>query len=123
VVVAGDAGHAEGRTTWLLVGVIMLVFLAAPVWSLVVGSAHGSVPSTPATPVATLAAGQTRVFAPGDLVVGDGLSCESRGLAVGAWVPKPGHTTRSQLHSASGTWTVSIEIRTRDDSTVIVRCS
>jgi hypothetical protein len=123
VVEAGDVQRAEGRTTWLLVGLIALVFAVVPLWTLFGGAAPRPLPPTPADPVATLEAGQKIAFASGDLAVGDGLMCESGGLRVGAWVPKPGHTTRSRLANANATWTASIQIHTRNDGSVIVRCS
>jgi hypothetical protein len=123
VVDAGDVQCAEGKTTWLLVGLLVLVFLPVPLWTLFGGAALRPLQPTPAKPVATLEAGQKIAFAPGDLAVGDGLMCESGGLSVGAWVPKPGHTTRSRLVNANATWTASIQIHTRNDGAVIVRCS
>lgn len=119
---ADDVHRAEGKTTWLLVGLLMLVFFAVPLWTLLGSGAHSPLQATPASPVASLEAGQKIAFAPGDLTVGDGLLCESGGLSVGAWVPTPGHTTRSRLVNANATWTASIEIHTRDDGTVIARC-
>ncbi len=123
VVDAGDLRRAEGKTTWLLVGVLMLVFLVVPLWTLFGGAAPRALQPTPAKPVATLEAGQKIAFAPGDLAVGDGLICESGGMSVGAWVPKPGHATHSRQVNADATRVATIEIRTRDDGTVIARCS
>jgi len=120
---ANDVHRTEGKTTWLLVGLLMLVFFAVPLWTLLGSAARGPLQPTPAKPVATLEAGQKIAFAPGDLTVGDGLVCESGGLSVGAWVPNPGHTTRSRLVNPNATWTASIQIHTRDDGTVIARCS
>lgn len=77
----------------------------------------------PANPVAVLEGGQKIAFAAGDLVAGDGLLCESRGVRVGAWVPRPGTTTHSQLVAADSSWKASIRVRTRADGAVIVRCS
>ena len=118
---AGDVQRAEGKTTWLLVGLIALIFVPVPLWILFGGTAPRPLPALPARPVAILEDGQKIAFAAGDLAVGDGLICESRGLRVGAWVPKPGHTTRSQL--VGNNWTASIQIHTQDDGAVIVRCS
>ena len=67
--------------------------------------------------------GQKIAFAAGDLAVGDGLLCESRGLRVGAWVPRPGRTTHAQVVAGDGSWAASIRIYARDDGAVIVRCS
>lgn len=120
---AGDVQRAEGKTTWLLVGLLVLVFLAVPLWSVFGGAAPGLPQPTPARPAAMLEAGQKIAFAPGDLAVGDGLVCESGGLTVGAWVPRPGRTTRARLVNADATGTASIEIHTRNDGAVIARCS
>jgi len=120
---ADDVLRAEGRTTWLLVGLLLLVFLAVPLWTLFGGTAPKTLQPTPAKPVATLAAGQKIAFAPGDLVVGDGLICESGGMTVGAWVPERGHSTHSQQVNADATRVATIEIRTKDDGTVIARCA
>ena len=76
---ADDVLRAEGRITWLLVGLLVLVFLAVPLWIMYGGAAPATLRPTPAKPVATLEEGQKIAFAPGDLVVGDGLICESRG--------------------------------------------
>ena len=120
---ADDVLRAEGRTTWLLVGLLLVVFLAVPLWTLFGGTAPKTLQPTPAKPVATLEAGQKIAFAPGDLVVGDGLICESGGMTVGAWVPKPGHATHAQQVNADATKVATIGIRTKDDGTVIARCS
>lgn len=119
----GDVQGAEGKTTWLLVGLIVLVFLAVPLWTLFGGARPGPLTPTPANPVATLETGQKIAFAAGDLTVGDSLACESGGLTVGALVPKPGHTSSARQVNANSTWTASIHIRTRNDGAVIVRCS
>lgn len=121
--VAGDVQRAEGKTTWLLVGLIVLVFVAVPFWIRFGGAASGSLPPAPANPVAILEEGQKIAFAAGDLAVGDGLACEAGGLVVGAWVPKPGHTSNARLVNGDATSTASIKIQARDDGVVIVRCS
>ena len=120
---ADDVLRAEGLTTWLPAGLLVLVFLAVPLWTLFGGTAPRTLRPTPAKPVATLEAGQKIAFASGDLVVGDGLICESGGMSVGAWVPNPGHTTHSRQVNADATRVATIVIRTRDDGTVIARCS
>jgi len=120
---ADDVLRAEALTTWLPAGLLVLVFLAVPLWTLFGGTAPRTLRPTPAKPVATLEAGQKIAFASGDLVVGDGLICESGGMSVGAWVPNPGHTTHSRQVNADATRVATIVIRTRDDGTVIARCS
>jgi hypothetical protein len=119
---ADDVLRPEGRTTWLLVGLLLLVFLAVPLWTLYGGTAPKTLRPTPAKPVATLAAGQKIAFAAGDLVVGDGLICESEGMTVGAWVPQPGHATHARQVNADATKVATIEIRTKDNGAVIARC-
>ncbi len=118
----GDVQPAEGKTTWLLVGLVALVFAAVPLWTLG-RSASSRLPTLPADPVATLEAGQKIAYAAGDLKPGDGLVCQSGGLNVGALVPKSGHTSGARQVNANSTWTASITIRARDDGAVIVRCS
>ena len=118
----GDGHPAEGKTTWLLVGLIALVFAAVPLWTLG-GSASGRLSTLPTDPVAMLEAGQKIAFAAGDLRAGDDLVCESGGLSVGAVVPEPGHTSKARQVNANSTWTASITIRTRDDGAVVARCS
>ena len=71
--------------------------------------------------MAVLLDGQRITFAAGDVEVGSGLLCQSHGVNLGAWVPKPGHTTHAQY--AGPAWTSEIQVRTRDDGVVIVRCS
>jgi hypothetical protein len=123
VEVAGEVGRAEGRGTWLVVLVLALVFLVVPVWVRYGGSASGSLPATPANPVAILGAGQKIAFAHGDLAVGDGLVCQASGMVVGAAVPKPGHTKKTRLVNANDTATATITVQTKDDGVVIARCS
>lgn len=120
---ATEVQRAEGKTAWLAIGLVAAVFAAPPLWIRFGGTAPGPLPPTPANPVAVLEGGEKIAFASGDLVAGDGLLCESRGLRVGGWVPKPGHTTRSRVVAADSSWTASIRIRSRADGAVIVRCS
>ena len=98
-------------------------FAATPLWIRFGGTPPAPLPPTPENPVAVLQEGQKIAFAAGDLAVGDGLLCESRGLRVGAWVPRPGITTHSRVVAADSNWTASIRIRAREDGSVIVRCS
>ena len=104
-----------------MAGVLAAVFLAVPFWAVLGGAAAAPLPPTPANPVAVLEKPGKVAFAPGDLAVGDGLVCESSGLRVGAWVPKPRHTTHAQIVGSN--WSASIRVRTRDDGSVIVHCS
>jgi len=97
------------------------VFLATPAWVRYGGSASAALPPTPANPAVVLENGQKIAFAAGDLAVGDGVLCESGGLRVGAWVPRPRHTTSAQLVGSN--WTASISVRARDDGSVIASCS
>jgi hypothetical protein len=123
VEVAGDVGRGEGRGTWLVVLLLALVFLVVPLWVRYGGSAHGSLPATPANPVAILGAGQKIAFAHGDLAAGDGLVCQAAGMVVGGAVPKPGHTTKTRLVNANATASATITIEAKDDGVVIARCS
>ena len=118
---AGVVHRAERRTVWPAVGLIALAFAVPPLWIRYGGSAPGRLPPTPADPVAVLEGGQKIAFAAGDLVTGDGLLCENQGVRVGAWVPRPGHTTHSQVVGSE--WSASIRIHTRGDGAVIVHCS
>lgn len=68
-----------------------------------------------------LEGGQKIAFAADDLTAGDGLLCQSQGLNVGAWVPKPGHSTRAQV--VGPLYTASIRIHTREDGVVIAPCA
>lgn len=120
--VAGDVERAEGKTTWLVVTLLALVFLAVPVWVRFGGAAPGSLPSTPANPAAILEEGQKISFAAGDLAVGDGLVCEAAGIVVGGRVPKRGRTRSARLVNADATATATIKIQARDDGVVIARC-
>lgn len=117
----GDVQRTEGKTGLLLVGLIALVFVALPLFIRYGGADPGPLAPIPEDPVAVLEGGQKVAFAAGDLTVGDGLLCQSQGLNVGAWVPKPGHTTRA--HVVGPFYTASIQIRTRDDGVVIARCA
>ena len=121
VVLAADGvRHRDGKAVWLLIAVAALVFVALPLWIRFGGSTPPPLPPIPQSPVAVLSAGQKIAFAAGDLAVGDGLLCENQGMLVGAYVPKPGHTTRNQLVGSQGTAT--IVVRARSDGVVIARC-
>jgi hypothetical protein len=117
---ADDVRHTDGKAVWLLIGVATLVFVALPLWIRFGGATPPPLPPIPQSPAAVLSAGQKITFAAGDLAVGDGLLCENQGVLVGAYVPKPGHTARSQLVGSQQTAT--IEIHTRSDGVVIARC-
>jgi hypothetical protein len=122
--VVGSVGTyptGEGKFGWLLVGLIALAFVALPLWVRFGGTNPGPLPAVPGDPVAVLLDGQRMTFAAGDLEVGSGLLCQSHGVNLGAWVPKPGHTTHEQY--AGPDWTSEIQIRTRNNGVVIVRCT
>ena len=119
--VARAAPRAERRNVWLPVGLIALVFAAPPLWVRYGGSSPGPLPPMPDNPAAVLQSGEKIAFAAGDLTPGAGLLCENKGVRVGAWVPKPGHTTRSQFVGSE--WTASFRIHTRTEGAVIARCS
>jgi hypothetical protein len=119
--VARAVPGAERRTAWLGIGLIALVFAFVPLWVRFGGSSPGPLPPIPANPAAVLESGQKIAFAAGDLSTGSGLLCENRGVRVGAWVPRPGHTTTSQFVGSE--WTASIRIHARTDGAVIVHCS
>jgi hypothetical protein len=118
---AGAAAHIERRNVWLPVGLIALAFAVTPLWIRYGGTASGPLPPMPANPLVVLQGGQKIAFAAGDLVAGDGLLCENKGVRVGAWVPKPGRTSRAQFVGSE--WTASFRIHTRPDGAVIARCS
>ncbi len=121
IAVAGDVHRSEGKTVWLLVvGLLVLVFVAVPLWIRYWGAEQGSLPYIPENPAATIFGGQKIAFAAGDLAAGDSLLCENFGVLVGAKVPKPGHTTTAQFVGSEHTAT--IKIRARDDGAVIARC-
>jgi hypothetical protein len=119
--VARAAPRAERKTAWLGIGLVALVFVVAPLWIRYGGSAPGPLPPMPANPAVVLQGGEKIAFAPGDLTPGAGLLCENKGVRVGAWVPKPGHTSRAQFVGSE--WTASFRIHTRTDGAVIARCS
>jgi hypothetical protein len=112
---------SEGWPAWLLVGVVALVFLLVPLWIRYAGHATMTLPSVPLHPAVVLQGGERISFAPGDLATGDGILCQSFGLQVGAWVPKPGLSTASSLAGPAST--ASIHVRTRPNGVVIARCS
>ena len=113
--------HSEGWPAWLLVGAVALAFLVVPLWIRYAGHATTTLPSVPLHPAVVLQSGQRISFAPGDLVTGDGILCQSFGLQIGAWVPKPGLSTAATLPGPAST--ASIHVRTRPDGVVIARCS
>jgi hypothetical protein len=115
-----DAHRSDGKLTLLVVALLALVFVGVPVAIRYGGTTHGSLPYIPDNPVASIGGGQKIAFAAGDLAVGDALMCSTRGVLVGAKVPKPGHTTTARFVGSE--WTSTIDIRVRPDGVVIARC-
>jgi hypothetical protein len=116
----GGAGAWAG---WLVAGLVMLVYLIVPVWTLAGGRKAYAIAPVPANPKVTLASGQKLTFAPGRLGAGDGIECESNGLTTGAYVPSRGRTSRARQVNADSTLAASITIVARPDGTVIASCS
>jgi hypothetical protein len=104
-----------------VVGLLVLVFVAVPLWIRYGGVEQSPLPYIPSTPRATIFSGQKIAFKPGDLAAGDSLLCENRGVLIGAKVPKPGHTTSAQFVGTGAT--ASIKIHVRADGVVIARCA
>jgi len=121
VLAAKDVHRSEGRSVLLVVGLLALVLVAVPLWIRYGGTKGAPLPFIPDNPAATLGGGQRVAFAAGDLSVGDSLLCESHGVLVGAFVPKPGHTTGASFEGTG--YTATIQIRARADGVVIARCS
>jgi hypothetical protein len=120
VLAADDVRHSDRRAVWLLIGVATLIFVALPLWIRFGGTTPPPLPPIPENPSAVLSVGQKITFAPGDLETGDSLLCTNQGVLVGAYVPRPGHTARSQLVGSEGTATMVIHRRL--DGAVIARC-
>lgn len=108
---------------WLLMGLVALVYLVVPVWTLAGGRKADAITPVPANPKATLASGQKLTFAPGRLGPGDGLECDSNGLVVGALVPSRGHIRNARQVNADATATASIKIVARRNGAVVASCS
>ena len=119
---SADDGHrSEGKSALVWVGLLVLIFIAVPLWIRYGGPEQGPLPFIPNNPAAVIFSGQKIAFAAGDLAVGDALLCENHGVLVGARVPKPGQTTHAQFVGSQ--YTASIKIQTRDDGVVIARCA
>jgi hypothetical protein len=110
-------------SAWLVAGLVTLVYLIVPVWTLAGGRRADVIAPVPANPKVTLASGQKIRFAAGDLGAGDAIVCESNGLSVGAYVPRLGHTSNARQVNADATSAASIEIVARRNGTVIASCS
>ena len=108
---------------WLLMGLVALVYLIVPVWTLAGGRQANAIAPVPANPKVTLASGQKITFAPGRLGAGDGIECDSGGLTTGAYVPSRGRTVNATQLNADSTSTASIKIVARRDGAVIASCS
>jgi hypothetical protein len=122
VSIAGDNRTREGKAvSFVAVGLMVLVFVAVPLWIRYGGSKVGALPFIPESPLATLGGGEKIAFAARDLAVGDALLCDTHGVLVGARVPEPGHTTRAQFVGTNYTATISVHVR--DDGVVIARCA
>jgi hypothetical protein len=106
-----------------VLGLVALVYLIVPVWTLAGGRKADAVRPVPANPKATLASGQKFRFAPGRLGAGDGIECDSNGLTTGAYVPSRGHTVTARQVNADSTLAASIKIVARRDGVVIASCS
>ena len=118
--VASEVHRSEGKSVWLLVGLLALLFAGVPLWIRYGGPEQGPLPYIPENPAAIVFGGQKIAFKAGDLATGDSLLCENFGVLVGAKVPKPGHTTHAQFVGSEHT--ASINIHVRDDGIVIARC-
>ncbi len=118
---AGAVHRSERKIVLLAVGLLALVFVGVALWTRYGGTPGKPLPPMPENPVATLQSGEKIAFAAGDLAAGDGIVCETHGVRVGAWVPKPGHTTTEQFTASE--WTSTISIRARYDGVVIARCA
>ncbi|HUO71256.1 MAG TPA: hypothetical protein VMU39_10800 [Solirubrobacteraceae bacterium] len=105
---------------WLLVALTVLAFLAVPIWSQL-DPASKPLPPVPENPAAIIFNFQKIAFAAGDLRTGEGIVCESHGLRIGVWVPKPGHQTHTGLTGSVGT--AAMTVKTRRNGVVIARCS
>jgi len=105
---------------WLLVALTVVVFLALPAW-IRLDRPSSRLPPVPADPSALIFNFQRYAFAAGDLRAGDGIVCESHGLRIGVWVPKPGRRTETALTGSVGT--AAMTVRTRRDGVVVASCS
>jgi hypothetical protein len=121
VVVAGDVHRSEGKVWLPAVGLLVLVFVAVPLWIRYGGGRQGPLPYIPSNPAATIFTGQNFAYKAGRLATGDSLLCENRGVLIGAKVPEPGHTTSAQFVGTEAT--ASITIHVRADGVVIAHCA
>jgi hypothetical protein len=120
-VVAGEVHRSEGRAGLLVVGLLVLVFAAVPLWIRYGAAEQGPLPYIPNSPVVTFFSGQKIAFAAGDLAAGDPLLCENHGVLIGAKVPNAGHTTKAQFVGSE--WRATIKIHVREDGVVIAHCA
>ncbi len=118
-----DSQRVGAWAGWLVMGVVALVYLIVPVWTLAGGRQADAIAPVPANPKVTLAAGQKIKFAPGRLGAGDAIECESNGLTTGTYVPRRGRTTTAKQLNANSTAAASIKIVARPDGAVIASCS
>ncbi len=113
---------AEGRSSWLAVGVLVLAMLAFDAWVVWAGRSPGRVPgSVSETVFLVLRGGHERTWAPGRLDEGTGVQCVHRGLDVVAKVPAAGRTVTRSVESASA-GRLTLVLAHRADGSVRARC-
>jgi hypothetical protein len=113
--------RSEGRVWLLVVGLLVVGFVAVPFWIRYGAAEQGPLPYIPTNPAVTFFSGQRLLFAAGDLAAGDPLLCENHGVLIGAQVPMSGHTTTAQFVGSE--WRATIKIRVRNDGVVTAACA
>ena len=118
-----DRMPAEGRSSWIMVVVIVLLTLLPPLWIAFGGTSPGVIPgSSLGAPIFTFEQGQQRTFAPGRMDEGSVLACQANGLTVSAAVPAAGHSVSAHQNPQTG-YGVTTRISHLADDRVVVRCT
>lgn len=118
-----DRMPAEGRSSWVMVVVIVLLTLLPPMWIAFGGTSPGAIPgSSVGAAIYTFQTGQHRLFAPGRMDEGSVLACQANGLTVSAAVPAAGRSIAVHQEPVTG-YGVTTRISHLADNSVLVRCT
>ena len=118
-----DRAPAEGRSSWIAVGAIVLLTLLAPMWIAFGGTSPGVIEgSTLGSPIVILPRGEQKTFAPGRMDEGSVLACQASGLTVSAAVPAAGRSVAVHQDPVTG-FGVTTRIFHLADDRVRLRCT
>jgi hypothetical protein len=123
VVSSARPAPREGRSSWLAIAALAVVFLAFDLWIVLGGTSPGKVPgSLTAEAAATINGSQPLFrFAPNTLPQGALIACVTNGLRIEAPVPAPGRTSEAHADGVAHGG-ATIRVLTLPSGAVRARC-